>query len=114
MYRFISVLLFTLLCSLLVNSQTTERFRAHTMYLASKELRGRGTGSEDIRKAAGYIAKQFEQIGLEKHDGKSYFQEFAIEGQGRGVWAGISCDPEANAKRGSSSQIRRFGDLRDS
>jgi hypothetical protein len=55
----------------------------HVNYLASSELEGRDTGEPGCEKAAEYIAKQFERIGLEpfgdEKDGKrSYFQQYPI------------------------------------
>lgn len=54
-------------------------FKTHTKYLSSDELKGRGTGSKEIRIAAKYIAKQFKFIGLKPIIGKSYFQTFTIK-----------------------------------
>ncbi len=45
-------------------------------YLASDELKGRRQGYEDNELAAKYIAKEFEEYGLIKGMGDSYFQEF--------------------------------------
>jgi hypothetical protein len=50
----------------------------HVKYLASPELRGRGTGTPELDKAAQYIAKQFKAVGLQPPDGRSYFQEFPV------------------------------------
>ena len=47
-------------------------------YLASEELEGRQPGTEGIEKAAQYIEKQFEKIGLDKV-GDSYRQKFNIK-----------------------------------
>jgi len=48
----------------------------HIKYLASDELEGRLTGTEQCRIAAEYIAKEFEKAGLEPAFNGSYFQEF--------------------------------------
>lgn len=45
-------------------SPRAERLKGHVYYLASDELRGRGSGSADAYKAAQYVAEQFAQIGL--------------------------------------------------
>ena len=45
-------------------------------YLASKELKGRLTGSPELEKAAGFIATQFREFGLQPVHGKSYYQPF--------------------------------------
>ncbi len=63
-----------------LGSQTVDRFKSHTEFLASDELEGRGTGSEGIRLAADYIASQFESIGLRPVSEGSYFQWFSILG----------------------------------
>src|SRR5579871_166858 len=47
-------------------------------FLASPELRGRATGSPELEKAAGFIAKKFKEFGLKPADGKSYFQAFPV------------------------------------
>lgn len=41
-----------------------KKLHKHVSYLASDKLKGRGTGTEEERKAADYIAKQFKKIGL--------------------------------------------------
>jgi len=46
--------------------------------LASPRYEGRLTGSPGFRKAAGYVAEQFESIGLQPYSKNGYFQEFAI------------------------------------
>lgn len=58
-----------------------KRIRKDLAYLASEECQGRGVETEGIKKAAAYIAKQFEAAGL-KPGGKdgTYFQPFAISG----------------------------------
>jgi len=49
----------------------------YVKYLASDRLKGRGTGTPGLEKAAGYIAHQFRLAGLKPVDG-SYFQEFSV------------------------------------
>jgi hypothetical protein len=49
----------------------------HVKYLASDSLKGRGTGTPELEKAARYIAEQFEQLGLAKPGG-SYLQPFSV------------------------------------
>lgn len=52
-----------------------ERMIESVEYLASKELQGRGPGSEGIEKAAQFIAENFEKAGLQPGaDDGSYFQ----------------------------------------
>jgi len=47
-------------------------------FLASKEMKGRGTGSPELEKAAAYIAADFRSFGLQPVDGKSYYQAFSV------------------------------------
>jgi hypothetical protein len=47
-------------------------------FLASQEMRGRGTGSPELEKAATYIARKFHEFGLKPIDGKSYEQAFEV------------------------------------
>src|SRR5437016_8657810 len=47
-------------------------------FLASKELRGRATGSPELEKAKTFIAGKFREFGLKPADGKSYFQPFPV------------------------------------
>jgi hypothetical protein len=53
---------------------------AHIKFLSSDDLRGRANGSEELERAAEYIAKQFEGIGLQPGgvDG-SWFQPFELQ-----------------------------------
>lgn len=55
---------------------TAKEIYEHIKYLASDELKGRNTGSEEIREAAEYIKKEFESYGLSPAFGNSYFQPF--------------------------------------
>ena len=48
-------------------------------YLASKELKGRLSGSKEYYKAADFIAGEFSKIGLKPIGNKNYFQNFKIE-----------------------------------
>ncbi|MCW8960239.1 MAG: M20/M25/M40 family metallo-hydrolase [Ignavibacteriaceae bacterium] len=54
---------------------SAEQLLAHVKFLASDELKGRGLGTEELNKAAEYIAKQFEDAGLTPGgDNDTYFQ----------------------------------------
>lgn len=46
-------------------------------YLASEELEGRATGSEGERKAAAYIIKKFERLGLSPKGTEGFLQSFS-------------------------------------
>lgn len=50
----------------------------HVKFLAGPELRGRGTGTPELEKAAHYIARHFQRLGLKPVDGKRYLQEFDV------------------------------------
>ena len=45
-------------------------------YLASKELKGRLTGSPELEKAAAFISARFREFGLQPVNGRSYYQPF--------------------------------------
>ncbi|MBZ5623135.1 MAG: M28 family peptidase [Acidobacteriia bacterium] len=52
-------------------------------FLASKEMRGRATGSPELEKAADFIARKFREFGLKPLDGKAragagYYQAFPV------------------------------------
>ena len=55
---------------------TDEEITAHIDYLASDELKGRDSGSEEIFEAAEYIADEFAEYGLKPAFDGNYFQEF--------------------------------------
>ncbi len=54
------------------------RYLDYVKYLSSEDLKGRGTGTPELEKAAAYIAKQFRAAGLEPLDSKGYFQAFSV------------------------------------
>jgi hypothetical protein len=54
------------------------RYLEHIKYLASPELKGRGTGTPELDKAAEYIAAQFRAMGLRPVEADSYFQPFPV------------------------------------
>jgi hypothetical protein len=47
-------------------------------FLASKNLKGRGTGTPELEKAAAFIAAKFRSFGLQPIDGNSYYQAFNV------------------------------------
>ena len=53
-------------------------FLDEVKFLASKNLKGRGTGTPELEKAAAFIAAKFRSFGLEPIDGKSYYQAFSV------------------------------------
>ena len=50
----------------------------HVKFLASGDLKGRGTGTPELEKAAAYIARQFQDAGLQPLEGKSFLQAFEV------------------------------------
>lgn len=59
--------------------------RRHVTYLASDELKGRGTPSPELIKASEYIAAELGKLGVKPGNGKSFFQETKWErGRGQG------------------------------
>jgi Tol biopolymer transport system component len=63
---------------------SSESLREHVAFLASEDLEGRMTGSAGIRKAADYLAAQFEEMNLQGlGDEDSYFREFEFNAGGR-------------------------------
>jgi len=59
-----------------IDTLAKERLKQHVCTLASDTLQGRQAGTIYARKAADYIAKQFEEIGIEPYFGNSYLQYF--------------------------------------
>ena len=53
-----------------------DAYLAHIKYLASRELKGRATGSPELEKAANYISSQFKSFGVKPVPGNSYEQPF--------------------------------------
>ncbi len=47
-------------------------------FLASKELKGRATGSPELEKAGAFIAGKFREFGLKPADGRSFYQAFTV------------------------------------
>lgn len=77
----LSATLLLLSAQMLVAQDIPEKnLRKHITWLASDKLKGRGTGSEEERKAAAYIAKQFKKIGLApKGDQGTYLHAFTFK-----------------------------------
>lgn len=79
-HRFI-LLLVALPQLLPAQAPKAENVQAHINYLASDELQGRGTGTEDERMAASYIESQFRKLKLAPlGDNKTYLQTFDFKG----------------------------------
>ncbi|MGZ3862926.1 MAG: M20/M25/M40 family metallo-hydrolase [Bacteroidia bacterium] len=67
-----------LLGSFLLNAQgiTTNEIKKHIAYLASDDLKGRGTSSEEEEKAAKYIASEFLWDKLTPRGNRNFFYDF--------------------------------------
>ena len=59
-------------------SISPETYLDDVRYLASPEMKGRGTGTPELEKAASYIAARFHEFGLRPIDGHSYLQAFQV------------------------------------
>ena len=72
-----SLLLFLLFISTIVNSQviSEELVKKHLYTLSSDEMEGRKAGTKGIEKAAQYIEKEFERIGLNYFDEMTSFRQ---------------------------------------
>ncbi|MCS7023425.1 MAG: M28 family peptidase [Bryobacteraceae bacterium] len=69
-----------LLCSVVLGTEfEPQQYLKHVKFLASEKLKGRGTGTAGLEKAADYITSQFKSIGLEPagEDGR-YSQSFQV------------------------------------
>ena len=86
MKRFIPLLAAFLLSSALAQapqrgllSIRADELREKVTYLASREMKGRGDGSPELRRAAEYIADAFKRHGVKPAgDGGTYFQNFRM------------------------------------
>src|SRR5579885_2217638 len=47
-------------------------------FLASKEMKGRATGSPELEKAAAFISGKFHEFGLKPANGKNFYQAFQV------------------------------------
>lgn len=63
---------------LLAQDINTDRLRKDIEYLASDNLKGRGTGTKSEKKAAAYIAAEFKKAGLQPKGTDGYYQPFTF------------------------------------
>lgn len=54
----------------------TDNLKKHVYYLADDKMKGRGTGSKGVKKAANYVEKHFKKYGLAPKGEKKYRQSF--------------------------------------
>ena len=69
-------LTFALMMNIYGQTTLEERLRQHVYTLAADSLMGRKAGSQEAKMAAGYIASQWEEIGIAPLTGESYFLPF--------------------------------------
>lgn len=85
-------LIFILLCvcagNLIAQTQQ-QRLQQHLYFLAADSLRGRFAGSEDAMKAAEYIVKQYEAMGVEPFYESGYIQSFTNSLTGNNVYNNV-------------------------
>ena len=74
---FIIFLAFLVSCKPEINQEN--RIKEDVTFLASDELEGRQTGTEGEKKAADYISKRFEELGLSKKGTEGYLQPFTFK-----------------------------------
>ena len=74
--RILLVLICVLSATYGVAQTSGQDLKKHIQYLAADELAGREAGSEGEKKAAEYISKQFELLGLEAKGTNGYYQDF--------------------------------------
>jgi Peptidase family M28 len=81
------------------------RWWTHVKTLAEDGLEGRQTGTDGYRKAAAYVAGQFERAGLKPAGTKGYFQP--VQFLRRRI---VEAQSQVALIRGSSEDVLRFGD----
>jgi len=74
---FLSILLLLPIC--LAAQIKQANLKKHIYYLASDKMKGRGTGSKEVNKAANYIEKHFKKYGLSPKGEKRYRQTFTAK-----------------------------------
>ena len=82
MKNILFILFLMLLVACKTNSeekQTAVTIKDDVVFLADDKLEGRQTGSDGEKAAAEYIAKRFENLGLEAKGTESYFQPFSFK-----------------------------------
>lgn len=85
MKKALTILLFTVTTVCLFAQSQQKRLEQHLYFLAADSLRGRFAGSEDAMKAAHYIIKQYEDMGVEPFYENGYLQPFTYKLIGNGM-----------------------------
>jgi hypothetical protein len=65
--------------SIVAQEINTDRIKKDVEFLASDKLKGRGTSTKGEKKAAKYIAKEFEKTGLTPKGTSGYYQSFTFK-----------------------------------
>ncbi|PQJ80461.1 M28 family peptidase [Polaribacter porphyrae] len=73
------LIFFAFLVSCTSEKNQENRIKEDVIFLASDEMEGRQTGTEGEKKAAGYISKRFEELGLLKKGTNGYLQSFSFK-----------------------------------
>src|SRR5262245_36734985 len=81
------------------------RWWTHVKTLADDSFEGRQTGTEGYRKAAAYVAEQFEKVGLKPAGTKGFFQ--AVQFTRRRI---VEDKSQVALVRGDKEDVLRFGD----
>lgn len=68
---------FLISCQLNINQE--ERIKEDVIFLASDDLEGRQTGTAGEKKAAAYISKRFDELGLQTKGTEKYLQPFTFK-----------------------------------
>lgn len=84
-------------------SITPDSYLGHIKFLASRDLKGRLTGTPELNKAAEYLATQFSQAKLEPLAG-SYFQDFEVTAR-----TGLSDNDTLTLRLGGQSRELKQG-----
>lgn len=75
--RAVSVLMVLIFITKLSSAQINiDKLKKHIYYLADDKMKGRGTGSKGVEKAANYIEREFKKYGLTPKGEKGFRQSF--------------------------------------
>jgi hypothetical protein len=79
MKKLITLLLLSAFTTVQSQNISVPLLKKHISYLASDVLKGRGTSSEEEKKAADYLAAEFKRLGLKPGNKDSYLHEFTFK-----------------------------------
>jgi hypothetical protein len=78
MRNLVIIIFFISIISCTSETPNTSRIQEDVSFLADDALEGRQTGTDGEKKAAEYIAKRFEELGIDPKGTKGYYQEFSF------------------------------------